>query len=796
MPAKAGIQGQCRGTRPWTPDCETVRKLVRTTACRSGTARRAGPGNHEHLLCQCAGKACVHGFRARGLCPRPGMTFFPNFLSPSCAGVTIPFGNLRNVVPGAEYRTLASHLSLLVRARPYAGHPRRPATQVALGVDGRVKPGHERMTESSACVRALASAIILLIASAVASPAEAEELGFQSFAGRLSADVSANLQALRDDIVMSPSEAQQLGATLTAALNNGTGVQAVTFVLILAIVGAGLEWLYWTFAAAPLRAVIATTATTPRQAAVLALRRLALLGFGLLLFTSSTMAAAMMLPWPPNVEATVVAATAVVVAVRSAWIIADVIVSPHHPSLRMTAIQDYDPGFVVAGVAWLAVLTASAIVLPQLLATIGSAPHLAEAIRVGIGALIVISLIVAVSIAFRAGEESISGRKRPRFPRAFIACFIILATAMLALVGGGRIAAGLIDIAIVSAFLGASKQIVLFFWRDTAASSEEPGTEALPDMLPVIVLSAVRFAAVMIGIIGLIVIMRVPFSGLAAGSNPLAQLSVRVAETVALAFITHLGWIAIRFAIDRRLRRLAPLDPHGPPNENTRLLTLLPLLRTTMAIIFLVLFTLSALWTLGIQIAPLLAGAGIFGLAIGFGAQTLVRDIISGVFFLIEDVFRIGEYIESGTTTKGTVEHISLRTVALRHHNGPLTFVPYGLLGTVRNNSRDWVVDKFNLPLPLSVDSEKIRKMIKKIGEEMLLDPELGQLIREPLKGKLYRVDPGIKIFRCKFMTAPGCQFEIRSAAFKMIEAALADAEIAFAGAAPQTVLVRRAPDT
>jgi moderate conductance mechanosensitive channel len=79
---------------------------------------------------------------------------------------------------------------------------------------------------------------------------------------------------------------------------------------------------------------------------------------------------------------------------------------------------------------------------------------------------------------------------------------------------------------------------------------------------------------------------------------------------------------------------------------------LLPLLRTTLAIVFVTLFTLSALWTLCIQIAPLLAGAGIFGLAIGFGAQTLVRDVISGVFFLIEDVFRIGEYIESGTSTK------------------------------------------------------------------------------------------------------------------------------------------------
>ena len=113
----------------------------------------------------------------------------------------------------------------------------------------------------------------------------------------------------------------------------------------------------------------------------------------------------------------------------------------------------------------------------------------------------------------------------------------------------------------------------------------------------------------------------------------------------------------------------------------------------------------------------------------------------------------------------------------------------------MRNDSRDWVIDKFNIPLPLSVDSEKIRKMIKAIGENLALDSELGPLIREPLKGKLYRVDPGVKIFRCKFMTAPGCQFDLRTAALKKIEAALVGAGISFADAGPQTILVRRAPD-
>jgi small-conductance mechanosensitive channel len=641
-----------------------------------------------------------------------------------------------------------------------------------------------------------ATAALALLFAASAAPAQAADPAPQGPAVRLADDVRTNLRTVRDDFALSGAEAQRLRAAIATSLDDGTAVRATTFVLILVVVGCGLEWLYWTFAAPPLRAVVGAPAATPRRAAALALRRLGLQGSGLLLFAASTSAAALALPWPAHVDRIVLAATTLVVAVRGAWILAEIVVSPHHPSLRLAAIEAYHSSLIVGGIAWLAFLAAAAALLPGLLLSMGGTPHLAGAIRVGLGGLIAASLVAAVLVASHWREQGdILPRRRPRFPSGPIAVFVIVATALLALAGGGRIAALLINTAAVALLLATSKRIVLFFWRDKAAAPEAPAAEALPDMLPLIVLSVVRLVIVLFGLAAMLVILRVPLAQLAAGSNPLARLALSVADAVVLAFVVHLGWVAVRFAIDRRLRQLAPLDPHAPPTESTRLLTLLPLLRTTLGIAFLLVFALSALWTLGIQIAPLLAGAGIFGLAIGFGAQALVRDVISGVFFLIEDVFRIGEYIESGTTTKGTVEHISFRTVALRHHNGPLTFVPYGLLGAVRNDSRDWVIDKFNFPLPLTVDSEKIRKMIKGIGEDLALDPELGPLIHEPLKGKLYRVDPGVKIFRCKFMTAPGHQFDVRTAALKKIEGALISAGISFAGAGPQTILVRRAPD-
>jgi len=327
----------------------------------------------------------------------------------------------------------------------------------------------------------LLGASVLLLAGTASSAARADELALQRLVGLGSADVSANLQALRDDFALAPSEAERFGAAIAAALSDGTAVRAVTFALILVVVGTGLEWFYWTFAAAPLRAVISTTATTPRRAVGLALRRLAYLGFGVMLFTASTVGAALILPWPPNVDALVIAATALVVAVRSASIIADVVVSPHHPSLRLAAIEQYQSGFLVGGVAWLAMLGATAVLLPQLLMTGGSAPHLAEAIRVGVGGLITVSLLAAVLIASRREDRSgKERRKHPRFPKALIASFVVVSTAVLALVGGGRIAALLVDIAIAAALLGASKRIVFFF----GATPPEKTRSRLPRRSP------------------------------------------------------------------------------------------------------------------------------------------------------------------------------------------------------------------------------------------------------------------------------------------------------------------------
>ncbi|MGH9576197.1 MAG: mechanosensitive ion channel family protein, partial [Terriglobales bacterium] len=384
----------------------------------------------------------------------------------------------------------------------------------------------------------------------------------------------------------------------------------------------------------------------------------------------------------------------------------------------------------------------------------------------------------------RRAQAADAGSRRalPQFPKAFVVALLIAAVYAVWLVSAAAATIAAIA-AIVVALQMAMRDLVFFFWKD----------DADPGVLPSIVLSAARFVVVLLGLGACALALETPITTLVENESPMLRLGLRALGVATLALLTNVVWIAVRTTIDQRLARIRPAVSHDGPDANARLLTLLPLLRVTAAVVLVVMLVLSSLWALGIEITPLLAGAGVVGLALGFGAQALVRDVIAGIFFLAEDAFRIGEYIESGTATKGTVERISLRTVALRHHNGPLHFVPYGALGTVRNTSRDWVIEKFNLPLPIGVDSEKIRKMIKKVGDDMQADPDIGPLVIEPLKGKLYRIDPGVKIFRCKFRTAPGKQFDVRAQAFKRIEAALKATGVSFADGM-QTVVVQPAP--
>ena len=607
------------------------------------------------------------------------------------------------------------------------------------------------------------------------------ESGLAGLSMKLLAEAKERTELLGSDLVQAPDEIRRLYAAASEALMSGSGVRAFTYLLILLLVGSAVEWLYWTYAMAPFNALRATPVSTPREALRNALRRLVFLGSGLILFTLAAIGASAAFTWPHGVHELVVAATLLLLVLRAAWLGVKLILAPGQPRLRLVPVESRQARWLSAAAMAIVFLLALQGFAPELLERVADARHAAAALRLAIASLTGVLLVAATLVFVRRPPRASSsaGRAPPRISRAFLSALAIIAVYAIWLLNSTSTALIVAIVAVVIALQMALRDLVHFFWNDV----EETG------LLPGIVLSAARFVVVLLGLGACAIALDTPVSELAASEKPLVLLGLRFLAAAALVLLANVVWITVKTSIDHRLAQIEPAA-HGEPGPGARLLTLLPLLRVTAAVLITILLVMSTLWALGIEITPLLAGAGVVGLALGFGAQALVRDVIAGIFFLAEDAFRIGEYIESGTAIKGTVERITLRTVALRHHNGPLHFVPYGALGTVRNTSRDWVIEKFNIPMPIGIDSEKVRKMIKKVGEEMKADPEVGPMIMESLKGKLYRVDPGVKIFRCKFRTAPGKQFDVRAQALKRIEASLKAMGIGFADGT-QTVLMQ-----
>ncbi len=237
----------------------------------------------------------------------------------------------------------------------------------------------------------------------------------------------------------------------------------------------------------------------------------------------------------------------------------------------------------------------------------------------------------------------------------------------------------------------------------------------------------------------------------------------------------HVAYHAARIAIDSRIDReggtpAAPVaGDEGGAAGASRLATLLPLIRTVVLALIVAIAGAMLLVELGVNLGPLFAGAGIIGIAIGFGAQYLIRDIFAGVFFLVDDAFRRGEYIEIGDV-KGTVEKISIRSFQLRHHLGPLQTIPFGEIKTITNRSRDWVIMKLPLRVTYDTDVERVRKLVKKLGQDLLEDPEIGDQFLEPLKSQgVIEMQDSAMIIRVKFTTKPGDQWTIRQRVYQEV---------------------------
>jgi len=281
----------------------------------------------------------------------------------------------------------------------------------------------------------------------------------------------------------------------------------------------------------------------------------------------------------------------------------------------------------------------------------------------------------------------------------------------------------------------------------------------------------------------LLAVLLIWFLSLWGISIPFASAALNaVFDSLVAVALALLAWRFASSYIARKLEEAEPEeeqkvadidDEFGGAAPRGRSYTLLPVLRKLIGTVLVVMVLLIVISSLGVNIAPLLAGAGVVGLAIGFGAQKLVSDVLSGFFFLLDDAFRVGEYIQAGSI-KGTVEAITLRNVMLRHHRGMLQVVPHSDLGAITNYMRGGIVIKFPLEFPYDTNIDQVRKIIKKVGIAMLEDEELGDDFILPVKSQgVNEITNSVMVIRVKFTAKPGKQFVIKREAFRRITEAL-----------------------
>ncbi|WP_102108740.1 mechanosensitive ion channel family protein [Oceaniglobus roseus] len=288
---------------------------------------------------------------------------------------------------------------------------------------------------------------------------------------------------------------------------------------------------------------------------------------------------------------------------------------------------------------------------------------------------------------------------------------------------------------------------------------------------------------------------------MAGVGEQLASGAVRVALILVAGYLL---WEVVRLAINLRLAKEQSAMPaeamHGEGEGGTapavsRLGTILPSISKALQVVVVSITALMVLSNVGVDVTALLAGAGIVGIAIGFGSQKLVADVISGMFFLIDDAFRLNEYIDTGGQI-GTVEKISLRSLRLRDSKGPVLIIPYSNIHTVTNFGRDWGIMKLRFTVPFDTDIEKVRKMFKKIGQELLEDPVLGPGFIEPFKSQgVYEYNDHGIVIRGKFTHKPGKQFEIRKKVYVRVKEEFEKAGIQFARREVRVNLDGRAPE-
>ncbi|HZZ05361.1 mechanosensitive ion channel family protein [Paraburkholderia sp.] len=236
-----------------------------------------------------------------------------------------------------------------------------------------------------------------------------------------------------------------------------------------------------------------------------------------------------------------------------------------------------------------------------------------------------------------------------------------------------------------------------------------------------------------------------------------------VTAIIATVFISWLLWILVDTAITEALNPGGPRNKSRNPSMRAR--TMLPLLRNVLLVTIMTIAGIVTAANLGINVTPLLAGAGVIGLAIGFGAQSLVTDLITGLFIIIEDTISVGDWIDVDGGHAGTVEHLSIRTVRLRDGQGAIHAIPFSQIKIVKNLSRDFAYAVFEVRMSFSTDVDQITQLIREVGADLMADFRYRREMLGPIEvWGLDRFDPNWMVVKGQIKTRPLQQWSVARA--------------------------------
>jgi len=575
-------------------------------------------------------------------------------------------------------------------------------------------------------------------------------------------------------------------------MSNAQSLRSITYILIFLFVGAGFEWLYAQYTGQRLLALELQKPEGLKQRINTAFYRALLTFTGLLFFALGSIGVFLSFSWSPLVENVVMEILIVILTVRMGTTITRFFLAPRLKELRLvpfSTLQAKTLYFWSSLFIFLMALTfAVDNVFANLLGSLQGDVLSHSALSINLLSnflLLVVAMIALLRLTKVFKPEQVDSSRAKRviahkfwpvyFAVLSVLCYVlwmlntVLIMQSIFIVGLCIPLAHSLRIWLDYLFDQAEYRQVSEGCAEQIESSEVETNQHPYDNYRPIARRLLRFVMVVSALLALMMVWGYnPFS-LSNSDTVSGRLFGISVDIIAAVLVADLVWIWAKTYIDKRLADYQPPEDGRAPGPEARMATLLPLLRTMLIVTLFSMVIFSVLATLGFNIGPLLAGAGVIGLAVGFGAQTLVKDVVSGIFYLIDDAFRVGEYIEIGDL-RGTVESMSVRSLRVRHHRGAVHTIPFGELKAITNHSRDWVIMKLEFRVPFDTNMKQVKKLVKTLGKELLKNADYGHSFIEPLKSQgVRRMEEFNMVLGVKFMTKPGEQWVIRREVYHKI---------------------------